>query len=99
MPFVDHRKNSRANWGKEVDREANPDFEDIKLGCMLRIADATEAMAKNHVALQAERDRLAKRCDSLQAEVDRLRRKRAALRGVVSRLKRRLSGPRNGGEG
>lgn len=89
MPFIDLRKNSRVNWGATVDGNDNPKAEDIRLGCLLRIADATEAMAQNHVRLQAERDRLARRCDQLQAEVDRLVRQRAALRGAVTRAKRK----------
>lgn len=92
MAHVSHRENSRIDWGRNVDGGKNPNSDDIRMGCLLRIADATEAMSKNHVALQRERDVLAKTCDRLQAEVDRLTRQRTALRGVVSRLKRKLKG-------
>jgi hypothetical protein len=57
MPFVRHRENSRRDWGAAVPGDKNPDTDAIKLGCLLRIADAAELMAKNYGELIAERDR------------------------------------------
>lgn len=39
-----------------IANESNFKPEDIQLSCLLRIAAATESMAKNHLALQADRD-------------------------------------------
>lgn len=55
---------------------------------LLRIADATEAMAQNYIRLQNERDYLARRVKELDAVCARLSRSNAALRGTVKRMKR-----------
>lgn len=92
MKFVDHRKNSRNSWGRDVDGESNSSIADIKLGCILRIADATEAMATTHVALQRERDYLSNRVKQQNATIERLSRSNAALRGTITRMKRVMKG-------
>lgn len=88
MAWSDHRENSRIAWGREVSGESNPDPGAIKLGALLRIADATELMAKRHTELMTQRDyyeRLAReRADSIET----IRRQRAALRGTITRMKR-----------
>lgn len=88
MPFIDHRKNSRTGWGKDVEGQINPDRDDIQLGCLLRIADATEAMAKRHTELIRDRDYLAQRNREHLATIETLSRQRAALRGTITRMKR-----------
>lgn len=88
MPFVDHRKNSRTDWGREVPGAINPNLEDIRLGALLRIADATEAMAKRHTELMAARDYYERAARERLAEIEALRRQRAALRGTITRMKR-----------
>ena len=89
MSFINHRDNSRTNRGRESAGNTNPSTADIQLGCMLRIADAAEAMAKNHNDLIRERDCLARSRRELLAENERLIRQRTSLRGVITRMKRK----------
>jgi len=65
-----------------------PTHDEIKMGCLQRIADATETMAKSYTALVADRDRLQRWYNDERASNDRLRRRLAALRGVITRQKR-----------
>lgn len=88
MRFIRHRDNSRVGWGREVEGTNNPDRQDIQLGCLLRIADATEAMAKRHTELIRDRDYLAQRNREHLATIETLSRQRAALRGTITRMKR-----------
>jgi hypothetical protein len=41
MPFKNYRDESRTQWGAEVDESYTISREQIGLGCLLRIADAT----------------------------------------------------------
>lgn len=88
MPWVDDRKNSRIQWGRHCNGDKNPDHDAIKLGAVLRIADACELMAKNHAALIAERDRYEHWYKEARADNERLSRRINALRGVINRMKR-----------
>jgi hypothetical protein len=91
MAFIPHRETSRVNWGKDVEGKNNPDRDDIQLGCLLRIADATEAMAKNHVRLQNDLDYY-KRAYNEEIEARRrLARQVNALRGVITKLKKKAA--------
>lgn len=87
--FKSYREESRTNWGVTVPDSVKPDREQLHLGCMLRIADATEAMAKNFVQLQndlkweKERNiRLVERNDKLQRQVN-------AYKGILKKLKKK----------
>lgn len=86
--FKPYRDESRKNWGRTLPQNQTISEDDIKLGAILRIADAAEAMAKNHVALQNDRDYLARRVRELDAVCARLSRSNAGLRGVIKRMKR-----------
>lgn len=79
-------KESRKGWHRGGEAPTN---DDLKLGCMQRIAAATEAMAKNHDALVRERDNAHADRDYWQREYERANRSAIALRGVVTRMKRR----------
>lgn len=86
--FISHKDNSRTNWGASVEGGTNPDKDAIQLGCMLRIADATEAMAKEYTRLIRERDNFKRGYEDRGQAVARLERSNAALRGVVTKLKK-----------
>jgi rubrerythrin len=45
------KDHSRTLWTAKAD---NPDNALLQIGCLQRIADATEVMAQNHVKLQAD---------------------------------------------
>jgi len=62
--YSDYKKMSKQDWG-EYHPNANglppdvkfwPGHQAMQTGCMQRIADATEAMAKGYVHLQNDRD-------------------------------------------
>jgi hypothetical protein len=88
MAFISHRENSKTNWGREIAGDSNTDRDDIQLGCLLRIADATEAMAKNYVSLQNSLDYYKRAYQEEQQETSRLRLQASALRGVITKLKK-----------
>lgn len=78
------RQDSRKEWG------SGSSVQDINAGSLQRIADATEAMAKNWNALTAERDRYE---HWYRREVDlreSAERSNSALRGVITKLRKRL---------
>lgn len=81
-------KESRKSWHRKV---GQPTADDLRLGCLQRIADATEAMAKNHDDLVRQRDNARADRDFWRRECERERRSAIALRGVVTRLKRKFT--------
>lgn len=54
--FKPYKEGSRANWGQELDKDEPLTIEQIQTGAILRIADATEAMATRHKELITQRD-------------------------------------------
>lgn len=85
MAFRNYREASRENWGSEG-RLTN---EELKIGALLRIADATEVMAHRHNELLADMERYKRYHKEAQASAKRLARSNAALRGVITKMKRR----------
>lgn len=71
--------------------EGVPTVEQVKLGCLQRIADATEAMANEYNRLIREAKRARETEEYLRKDNNRMARSNAALRGVVNRLKRQLA--------
>lgn len=80
------RDKSRLNWLNESNSNEN-----IQLGCMLRIADATEAMAKRHTELIDERDRYKRWYEQSNRERLLFERRVAALKGQITKLRNRLA--------
>lgn len=80
---------SKGAWTPHAGTQ--PTREDIQLGAVLRIADATEAMAKNYVALQNECDMMRRWFDEERKWRQRLERSNAALRGQITKLKKAIS--------
>lgn len=64
-------------------------IDEISLGCMQRIADATELMAKDYRRMQRDLEWHKKSRRDLIEERERLLRQLAATRGVVTRLKKK----------
>ncbi len=64
--------------------------ESVQVGCLQRIADATEAMARNYVSMQRDLEYYQNRCKYEQSARQRLLAQRAALRGVITKLKKQL---------
>lgn len=84
MAFKSYREESKTDYGFH-DRDTRA--EDLSLGALLRIADATEAMAKNVAQLEKNRDYYKQRFEDELACAKRLVRSNAALRGVITRMK------------
>lgn len=76
---------SRNEWVPAEGRA--PTDTQLALGALQRIADATEVMAKNYVALQAEKERYERWYKVERAKNERLIRSNNALRGYIKRLK------------
>lgn len=86
MSFKSYKDESRVNWG--TNDEGALRLEQINTGAMLRIADATEAMAKNHVKLIADHDMYERWYKTEHAAVLRLQRRVSAYKGQITKLKR-----------
>lgn len=87
----DYRKASRSSWGKPA-VEIHVTKEDLTLGAMLRIADAAEKMAVNHIQLTNDRDMYQRLYQEQWQRRKKLERSNAALRGVIKRMKQRKDG-------
>lgn len=90
---VSIKNESKKDWVVGIDDNVTtyPGDHNIQLGCLMRIADATEAMAKNYVRLQEDADLYKK---WWQNEKERRRaeeRKVIALKGVITKLKKQLA--------
>jgi len=68
--------------------EGSANYDEIKTGCLQRIADATEAMAKYHVQIIKDRDMYERWYRDSQAGQRILEKSNAALRGVITKLKK-----------
>lgn len=94
MAFRNYREGTKANWGKTDHSVKNPTevsltLEQINTGCFLRIADAMDKMAVNHVKLQNDYDYMRKSRDSYQLECERLRNSVRTMKGVITKLKKK----------
>jgi len=81
------RQNSRVDYTTEA--PANNDM--IKLGALLRIADATELMAKRYSELIAQRDQYQRSMDYWREQYDAIERRNRSLRGQVTKMRNKLA--------
>ena len=79
-----YRDASRRNWITHGETAAD---REIEIGCLQRIADATELMAKNYVALQNDRDMYERWYEEKREQYQRAKRRIAALKGYITRIK------------
>ena len=86
MSFKLYREESRANWG--IDQGHNLNIDQIKLGALLRIADAVETMAKSYDGMRIDRDWWKGEAERRQEEVKGLRHIIRGLRGALTKAKR-----------
>ena len=68
-----------------------PTHEDIRTGCMQRMADATELAARNHASLVSNAEYWEKRARYLEQERDIEIHRCWAYRGYIGRLKRQIA--------
>jgi len=86
MTHRSYADESRKNWGTSDPEPLT--IEQIKIGALLRIADAVEKMASSYDTVRNARDFWESRAKDKQRTIDSLARSNAALRGVVKRMKR-----------
>ena len=84
-----YAEESKKNWSKAL---GQPNNDDLKLGCLQRIATATEIMSLNNQRIQSDLDYYKGRCNRLDNEVSRLLKSRSSLRGVITRMKNKARG-------
>ena len=84
--FIEH---SKTEWvpGEKIG-EGWPGPERIKMGCLQRIAAATEAMAENNSKLINDLNWYKLRLEEEQQHIYRLEYQIRGLRGAITRLKR-----------
>lgn len=80
---------SRENWVL-AEGNVDPSNEQLILGCLQRIADASEVTAKNHQNLMNERDRYEKWYREERERKEALERSMRTLKGNYTRLKNKL---------
>ena len=76
---------SRENWGRDESVQLTTD--ELKLGALLRIASATEAMAKRHLELIDRAESAEALSDYWFVNFYRITRKNSSLRGQITKLK------------
>lgn len=76
---------SREEW---VSREQKPSLDELKLGCLLRIADSTEKMTENIIQLQSRYEQMVRLYRQERTERLFQQRRVAALKGVITKLKK-----------
>ena len=83
------RQESRGDWNAGICER--PTTEQLVLGCLQRIADATELMAKRYQDLISEREQAQRSRDYYQQRCYLVERSRNALRGQITKMKKARS--------
>lgn len=68
-----YREESRKNYGTDTEDGVGITMDQLNAGSLMRIADATELMARNFLELQADRDKYKRWYESEQSTVKMLR--------------------------
>lgn len=89
--FKTYRDESRKNYGRELEQSVGMHDESIKLGAILRIADATEKMAQRHTELIAQRDQFERWYEREKRTSELLRKQRNAYKGQITKLKKKMA--------
>jgi hypothetical protein len=87
MAHKGYRERSRADWGRDENDILT--VEQINCGAILRIADATELMAKEHQKLVDDRNRYKRWYEQEQKWRNRAEASARSLRGVITKMKRK----------
>lgn len=85
--FKSYREQSKINWGLELPEGEQIPTDKIQLGAILRIADATEAMAANHLKLQQDYDYMKRDRDRYKKLCQDQKNSLAGYKGQITRLK------------
>ena len=96
MAFKNYREESRCNYGQNLDDNVNMPQEGLKVGALLRIADAAELMAKNYQQMQRDLDYYKVQCAHFEGKSAALERRINSLRGVITRMKKATTAAHKG---
>ncbi len=80
------KEHSKTTWHNLKDDY--PGDEEVKIGCLQRIADATEIMAKDREKLIRDYDYMRGQRDRWQERSEYAERRIASLKGVITKLKK-----------
>jgi len=89
VPTKSYKKESYADW-YDPSRE-KPTNEQLRLGCLQRIADATEAMAERHTTLLRRNEYLMEENKMFRSWLRQGSRREAGLRSYITRLKKKVA--------
>lgn len=92
--FLDYRVESRKTYGCR--NQSNLERDQLQFGALLRIADASEAMAKRHIELIDENARLQNLKMYAENRLKVEEQTSRALRGVITKLKKQIEHLKNG---
>lgn len=87
MSFKNYREESRNAWGTHEEVT----LKNIKVGAILRIADATEKMANNYVRMENDLKVYKNKYEERTKDIEHLHRVIAALRGHLKRAKKKVT--------
>jgi septal ring factor EnvC (AmiA/AmiB activator) len=88
MAYSYLKEASKVNWCVKVQNAGDyPGDNNLQLGCLMRIADATEMMAKRYTEMQDNLDWYKKKYAEHREEIKRMERQIAAYKGHIRRLK------------
>lgn len=89
MPHKSYREESKKDYGIVVPESSNLNYEQLQTGALLRIADASELMAKNFLQLQNDRDMYKRWYENEAAANQKLVRQVRAYRGIINKKKKK----------
>lgn len=85
--IISYIERTKVAWNRP-DRSPTLNDDQIKVGCLQRIANATEAMAEYHVRIIRGRDDYKLWYNDALRREERLKRRIAALKGQITKLMR-----------
>jgi hypothetical protein len=88
---MDYKEHSKKNWAPATNDSGFPGREAMQLGCLQRIADATELMAKNFLQLQAEAEQYKRYYEQEKKYKDTYRKSMIAYKAHNTRLKNKIN--------
>ncbi len=89
MAHKSYREESRKDYGTTT--PGTLDRDQIRTGALLRIADATELMARRHTQLIMERDEYKRFHEEADRKLSAIKLSNSALRGQITKLRKQLA--------
>jgi septal ring factor EnvC (AmiA/AmiB activator) len=88
MPFKSYREESRREWGRDL-QTRNLTDDEVKVGALLRVADAIEKIASDRETLERQLKNSEKSLEWYRKQLRKAEASRNALRGVITKMKRK----------